>query len=212
MKQEKNKALQIIIDAAQNYEKYLNNRHFLIVFQKGRTVECVQIGFRSMHFLHLTGVKTKLPAQRFYRVCLGRKLSVKDIELDQDGKVQQKLRVLPYLHELLYHHCFIGDFINNGVVIQSDYFVGDTKAILSVGFRYGKNIDIPVTLYREDVRKMIRPVSKVLGIFSKQYTEEGYSECTYLSNGHNINEFVLPDNIVINVSYNENIEKKEVDK
>ena len=32
------------------------------IFQKGRKIEYVQIGFRNMHFLHLTGVKTKLSA------------------------------------------------------------------------------------------------------------------------------------------------------
>jgi len=28
----------------------------------------------------------------------------------------------------------IGDFINSGIYLKTDYFVGDTKAVLSVGF------------------------------------------------------------------------------
>lgn len=39
--------------------------------------------------------------------------------------------VLPYLAELLYHHCMIGDFINSGICIRADYFVGDAKIKLS---------------------------------------------------------------------------------
>lgn len=191
MKQDKKKMLHIISKAANEYEKYLNNKYFLVVFPKGRKIEYVQIGFRNMHFLHLTGVKTKLSAQRFYYACLAGKLAEKDVEFDGNGRVQQKLMVLPHLHELLYHPCWIGDFVNNGVVIQSDYFIGDTKSILCVGLRYGKTVDLPVTLYREDVRKMIRPVNKVLGIFAKCYNEKEYSQCTYLAKGHCMDEIKL---------------------
>lgn len=204
MKQDKKKMLHVISKAAYNYEKYLNNKHFLIVFQEGRKTKYVQIGFRNMHFLHLTGVKTHLSAQRFYHACLCGKLAEKDVELDKGGKVQQKLMVLSHLHNLLYHSCWIGDFVNNGVVIRSDYFIGDTKAVLCVGFRHGKIADIPVTLYREDVRKMIQPVNKVLGIFVKRYNENAYSKCTYLAKGHYIDEFILSEEVVIDI-----LEQKE---
>lgn len=183
VKYDKQKALKIIVDAAQNYEKYLNNQHFLVIYQKGNEKNFVQIGFRNMHFLHLTGVKAKLSAQRFYEACLNKKLSVRDFEMDKTGKVQQKLMVLPFLHELLYHNCMIGEFINSGVMIRSDYFVGDTKAVLSVGFRYGKTVDMPVTLYNENVKKLIKPVCKVLAIFKKSYFLEYYSVPTYISKG-----------------------------
>ena len=91
MKQDKKKMLRIISEAAHDYEKYLNDKYFLVVFQKGRKKEYVQISFRNMHFLHLTGVKTKLSAQRFYGACLNGKLAENDVEIDKNGKVQQKL-------------------------------------------------------------------------------------------------------------------------
>ena len=69
MPKDKKKALQIIVKAAEDYEKYLNNKHFLVVFQRGRKKDYIQIGFRDMYFLHLTGVTTKLSAQRFYQAC-----------------------------------------------------------------------------------------------------------------------------------------------
>lgn len=50
-------------------------------------------------------------------------------------------------------------------------------------------MDIPVTLYREDVRRMVQPVKKVLGIFAKHYKEVVYSKCTYLAKGHCLEEF-----------------------
>lgn len=194
-KYDKKSALQIIIAAAKQYDEKLNNRHFLIVYQEGRDIKTVCVGFRDMNFLHMTGVTSKLSAQQFYKACLNHKLSENDFEIDNKGKVQQKLMVLPYLADLLYHNCMIGDFINSGICIKADYFVGNTKAVLSVGFRYGKNIDFPVTLYKEDVRKLSQPTNKVLAIFAKDYQQQSYCECTYLSKGQEITKLSIPEDI-----------------
>ena len=182
-KYDKKAALRIMIEAAKQYEEKLNDKHFLIVYREGKDTKTVNVGFRDMNFLHMTGVKTRLSAQQFYAACLESKLSEYDFEIDNKGKVQQKLMVLPYLAELLYHHCMIGDFINSGICIRADYFVGDAKAVLSVGFRTGKKTDFPVTLYKEDVRKLSQPSNKVLAIFSKYYKDLYYDKCTYLSKG-----------------------------
>ena len=53
--------------------------------------------------------------------------------------------------------------------IDADYFVGDTRSVISVGFRFGKAADIPVTLYHEDIKKLSMPTCKVVAIFSKYY-------------------------------------------
>ena len=198
MKYDKKKALAIIVKAAKQYDIWMKSCHFLIVYQKGRNQEFVEIGFRDLNFLHLTGVKTKLSAQRFFSLCIDGKLSEKDFEMDAKGKAQQKLMVLPYLHELLYHKCMIGDFINSGVLIRSDYFVGDTKAVLSVGFRYGKTVDMPINLYKENVKKLIKPACKVLAIFKKSYNQQKYTECTYCSKGIELFDLMLPDKIEVN--------------
>lgn len=195
MKYDKNKAIEIIVNAAQNYRQYLQDKVFLIIYQDKKDIKTVQVEFRDNHFLHLTGVSTKLSAKRFYEKCINRKLSLADIELDKSGKTQQKLMVLPFLHELLYHNCMIGNFINSGICIRADYFVGNTKAILSVGFRYGKKMDFPVTLYKEDVRKLSQPTNKVLAIFMRDYQKQSYTECTYLSKGQDISKLPLSEEI-----------------
>ena len=197
MKYDKKKALEIIVEAAKQYDKWLKSNHFLIFYQKGKEQDFVEVGFRDLNFLHFTGIKTKLSAQRFFSLCIDGKLSEKDFDLDTKGKAQQKLMVLPFLHELLYHNCMIGDFINSGILIKSDYFVGDTKAVLSVGFRSGKTVDMPVTLYKENVKKLIKPVCKVLAIFKKPYNQQSYTECTYCSNGINLSELSLPDKVEV---------------
>lgn len=185
-----------MIKAAKEYEEKLNDKHFLIVYREGKNTKTVSVGFRDMNFLHMTGVKTRLSAQQFYAACLESKLSEQDFEIDDKGKVQRKLMVLPYLAELLYHHCMIGNFINSGIYIRADYFVGNTRAVLSVGFRTGKKTDFPVTLYNEDVRKLSQPTNKVLAIFSKHYDNQYYDNCTYLAKNESIHELRVSDEVL----------------
>ena len=184
-------AIKIVTEAAKEYEERLNDRHFMVVYQEGAETKTVHFGFRDMNFLHLTGIETTLKAKQFYRACLDHKLAERDIINFTKGKTQQKLAVLPHLADVLYNNCMIGYSINNGIYIQADYFVGNTKAVLSVGFRFGKTVDYPVTLYNGDIRKMISTVCKVLAIFSKAYNDEKYNECTYLSKGQQIDKLKL---------------------
>lgn len=195
MKYDKNQAINIIVNAAENYKKYLQDKVFLIIYQEKGITKVAQVEFRDNHFLHLTGVKSNVTAGRFYAKCINHKLSPVDFELDKSGKTQQKLVVLPFLHELLYHNCMIGNFINSGICIKADYFVGNTKAVLSVGFRYGKKTDFPVTLYKEDVRKLSQPTNKVLAIFVRDYKQQSYNKCTYLSKGQKINKLPISKEI-----------------
>ena len=61
-KYNKKEALQIIIKAAKDYDKKLKDKHFKIVYQCGKSVKTVNVGFRDLNFLHLTGVSTRLSA------------------------------------------------------------------------------------------------------------------------------------------------------
>ena len=193
MKYDKNQAINIIVNAAENYKKYLQDKVFLIVYKEKGINKTVQVEFRNNHFKHLTGIDTNLTAGRFYEKCINHKLSPRDFEFDKGGKIQQKLVVLPFLHEMLYGNCMIGNFINSGIYIKADYFVGNTKAILSVGFRYGKKVDFPVTLYKEDIRKLSQPTNKVLAIFVRDFKQQKYMECTYLSKGQEISKLPIEE-------------------
>lgn len=101
------------------------------------------------------------------------------------------MMVLPYLPDLLYNNCMIGDFINSGICIKADYFVGNTKVVLGVGFRTGKSVDFPVTLYNEDIRKLTQPTCKVLIIFRKEFNEKYYRKCPYLPKDQNMGKLLL---------------------
>lgn len=124
-KYDKKSAIKIIVHAAKEYEEKLNNKHFLIVYQKKSLTKTVEIGFRDMNFLNLTGVKTKLSAQQFYAACLESKLAERDFEIDNKGKVQQKLMVLPCLSKLIQQIKFLQFFqkaIKRNVIINVHTF------------------------------------------------------------------------------------------
>lgn len=191
----KEDALKIIIDTVIKYEERLRNKHFLIVYSQGNKIRSAQVGFRDSNYLHMTGVKSRLSAPVFYDSCLKKKLSERDFEIDRNGKAQQKLMVLPYLPDLLYNNCMIGNFINSGIFIKADYFIGNTKAVVSVGFRTGKSVDFPVTLYNEDIRKLTQPTCKVLAIFRKEYNEKYYMKCIYLSKGQDIHKLLVSEDV-----------------
>lgn len=57
--------LKIMIEAAKQYKEKLNDKHFLIVYREWKDIKTVDVGFRDMNFLHMTGVKTRLSAQQF---------------------------------------------------------------------------------------------------------------------------------------------------
>lgn len=64
-----------------------------------------------------------------------------------------------------------------------------------MGFRFGKNADFPVTLYKEDVRKLSQPTIKVLAIFVKDHKKHSYTECTYLSKGQKFDKLLATEEI-----------------
>lgn len=192
-KQDKKLALKIIVEAAKKYKDKLLDRHFMIVYKERGNYKCAYVGFRDLNFLHLTGVTTRLSAQQFFTACVEGKLSERDFEVDEQGKVRQKITVLPYLSKLLDNSCMIGDFIHSGIYIKADYFVGDGKKTLSLGFRKCRKTDYPVTLYSEDVRKLSNPTNKVIAIFKKRYNEKYYTVCTYLSKGQDVQELLSQD-------------------
>ena len=206
MKYDKKRVIQIVTESAKNYDKFLNNKQFLIIYQTKTGTDYAEVCFREMNYKHLTGIKSSLTAIQFYEACKDSRLAEDEIDIDNEGKVRQKLSVLPYLHALLYHNCMIGDFINSGVMIQADYFVGDTKLVLSVGFRRCKSsYDRPVSLYCGDVRKMTNPTNKVLVIFKKTISEDEYKEIAYSSKNLDVSSLNIPAELSVDLNV---LEKK----
>lgn len=88
------------------------------------------------------------------------------------------------------------------IVYQEDINIRTVQ----VGFRTGKSVDFPVTLYNEDIRKLTQPTCKVLAIFRKEYNEKYYMKCTYLSKGQDMNKLLLLEEVKELVRIDDDIE------
>lgn len=95
-----------------------------------------------------------------------------------------------------YEKCMTGKLaVTDFQIDNADYFVGDTRFVLSIGFRYGKRIDNPVTLYSGDVRKYTKPTNRVLAIFVHTYPAIEYRETTYIAKDIELKELNLPQKV-----------------
>lgn len=198
----KKDALKIILTAAKQYNEKLLNRDFLICYKEEKEIRFSCIRFKKHNFLHLTGVRATDPPNVFYSKCINRKLSERDFEIDAKGKVSQKMAVLPYLGDLLYNSCMIGPFLDQGIMIRADYFVGNNRAYISLGFRYSKtkdDFDYPVSLYNEDIRKVTHPTCQVLAIFSKLCKENIFDTYTFCSKNVDLEKLEVPSEYKISV-------------
>lgn len=196
----KSEVIKILTKAAKDYETNLLNRDFLIAYQERQTIKFSCVRFLKHNFKHLTGVSSNLPANVFYNKCIDNKLSPDDFQIDSRGKVAQKMEVLPHLGNVLYKNCMIGPFLNSGIQISADYFVGDTRVYISIGIRNDLkgNPDFPVSLYSEDIRKLTSPSCRVIAIFSKFTNVKEYTTCTFLANGITLASLKIPSDYIVN--------------
>lgn len=183
----------IIFAGAAKYKEKLSDRQFLLIYQDSAT-KCIKstlITFKATNFKHLTGVVTELSATRFFRICLDKRLSTKQFEFDKHGNAQRKLDVLRLMPDIFYGRCWIGESINNDIYINADYYVGDTRCVLSVGIRKTKAGDVPVTLKKQSIREVVKKETKVFAIASKPldgiktewiltYCEKNFDATSYL--------------------------------
>lgn len=169
-----------LMECAKIYDQYYKDKNFLIVYKEGNNIKYKQIAFRDRNFRHLVGIKTSrnITAKTFYYNCLNKKLSAEDIELRQDGSSIQKINVFKQLTYLMTSPSLIGNFNENGMQLRAEYFMGDTKKVLSVGFD-NNNFGIPKTLLAMDIKKITNKAKKVETVFSKHINDSTYKEVTY---------------------------------
>ena len=133
----------------------------------------------ATNYCHLTGAKiNKISSIDFYDMCINRKLSKNDFQKPY-GTMNLKLAVLPYLSKIFFNHCSIGDYNSNCVWLRADYFIGNSKNVLSVGFRSKNKFDVPVTLYNQPIKELTNPTQKVELILRKNKEDLKFSEITY---------------------------------
>ena len=86
--EKKNAIRQGIIDSAAIYSQNLAGKAFLYVYGD----EYFEVSFPVDHFLHLTGVETKLSAKDFYKNAKKRNLQIASFILMQDTHMRMQKR------------------------------------------------------------------------------------------------------------------------
>lgn len=92
----KNAIRQAIIDSASIYSQSLAGKAFLYVYGE----EFFEVSFPVNHFLHLTGVETKLSAKDFYKNAKKRKLANNQFYFDERHPYANAKKKLPCLKRL----------------------------------------------------------------------------------------------------------------
>ncbi len=165
----KDAAISILHRAAVKYHELLSQKQFLLIYNDKltNTIKTSIVAFKPVNFKHLTGIQSDMRPAQFYKACRKQRLSTKDFDFDKLGHAQRKLEVLPLMPDLFFDRCWIGASINNDIYINADYYVGDTRCVLSLGLRYGSTTDVPVTLKKQSIREVVTKECKVLAIASK---------------------------------------------
>ena len=141
----KERVRSLIISAAKAYFTLLGTDYIIQSEQFVYRKEYI-VFFKPEHFLHLTGVKTKLNAEHFYRKAIKGKLTTKDYDCDSTDDIKRtvakKLRVL----------VTISTFFDGQIYVQERFernrikcIIGTTNNNYTIGFDGGVRL-YPKTL------------------------------------------------------------------
>lgn len=180
------------------YDKNLKGKEFLILAKNSNNIIQFKLAFTEANFLHLTGLKTQINADDFYKAVKNHQLNEKDFECKyNDDLMKKKLDALPYLGEI--HRCAktIGNYNNAGFELTTDKILGNT--FVSVGFIFvGKNGEYlrPNSLLQEDSRKLTqKPFMPIVATISKNRNDKLFNTVTYKSKNINTDKLHFPKNI-----------------
>lgn len=114
-------------------------------------------------------------AQSFYKECSRGTLSPRRIDLKDNGTTRQKLEVFIQLRYLMTSPNLLGYFNENGYELRADYFIGNSRKTVAIGFKNELSYDIPKTLLSKDLKLITGDPYPVISIYSKKISDTSYS-------------------------------------
>lgn len=196
----KEQALKIIFQCAAKFEENLANRNLLFVCSdKKMNISIVEVAFIRSNFLHMTGVKFKnskrLSANEFYKMCLNRRLALKDFDLASDGTTDLKLTVLPALVNKNVSANMIGEYSGSRPMLYTQKLAGNVKGCMGFLLDNKKGCYIPNTVLKEDIRTLVVDAKRVIAVFRKAISDECYEEIVYKVKDVEMHSISLPENV-----------------
>ncbi|MCR2048970.1 PBECR4 domain-containing protein [Acetatifactor muris] len=187
----KKEAISIIICAAKDYEKLLNNKNFVFIY-KNRTlnrIEYFEALFNARNFQHLAGIRfTDTSGHiitnriQFYHKCIHNRLSESEIHFKSDGTTALKLYALPQIIHFLNSSRMTALYNSCRPRLSIDRLIGTTN--YSLGFTYdSRGYYVPSSSLLEDIRNLSSDPFQILAILSKPAsgTAPLYKEIKYMA-------------------------------
>lgn len=169
-----------IIQGAQNFNQYLNNKTFCIVCEDG---EETLIRFFQNDYKHLTGITSDLNDNEFYKKCFDGTISTGNIEDEQHynwNTLKKKTDRIAKIHVLLYTNAEKTLLINQ-LKVNTTVFptaIKNNAENICVGFvsKANKARSLRTASSSTDTKSE----KNIVGIFSKANSESDFSELVYI--------------------------------
>ena len=182
----KNTIVRRIRRAAQNYKQYLLGKTFMFVYDN----RYVEIMFKKVSFMHLTGVGSNLDAKNFFNHAIkGNTLKPSEISFNSSSHpfdlANKKTKVLSDLYKITVNDTFI---VEDVFTLTATYKIGITDVEMVILF--GEDIDstgkkvseclVPYSFRKESINNnKFSNMYSVDFVFSKQTGMKKYNEITF---------------------------------
>ena len=188
----KHKAIGIIHRCAVLYKENLSDKNVLFITADNGVVAYFETLFQPKNFLHLTGVRTEMSSEFFFKAALNQRLSPSNISFDPGGTAELKLEVLPQLMSLHKIARMIGDYDKSRPLLITDKFAGTVT--MAMGFvKTDNDIYIPNTALKKDLRDITTHATRrrIAAIFVKRRNDIKYEYLSYIAKGLTLDDKIL---------------------
>lgn len=189
-----------IIKYARLYDENLNNKKTMFVYgDENGAHQAMEMLCRSANYLHLTGVKTNLPANVFFSRAKGGSLSGKDFEIGNAHGVEKKLFALEGIVAIHKNPSMTGEYNNSRIHLVADKIVGTEKYCLALKHDTQRDCYIPTGIYvpvsslQDKISALVfgKP-TRILAIFQKGHSNQEYTDMPYIANKTDIRQLRPP--------------------
>lgn len=190
-----------IIEAAQNYQRYLLGKVFLYIYED-RYIEMV---YGKSAFLHLTGAKTYLSADDFFKKAVNGKLKTNQIFFDKTHPIRtatKKIKQFYDLEKLISQRVYIMENVKTQTIL---YGKGITDQRISIMLNKANNRYYFPQSLRVGGSKLFEEneLYEVIYILSKSVDEENYSRVEYGAI-KTLDKYIENNNISVNIKLSSN--------
>lgn len=195
------------------YNENLLNKTIMFAFEnkQSKRINYIEVLFKDSNFMHLTGIKYKYGATRFFNDCKDNRLLLNDIEIAHQGLTALKLEVLESAMAINKSAKRIGIYNDNKSNIKIERIIGNMHCWIGFSNLKQNNEKMkyyyPKTLIQDDFRKNVIEENKIIAILSKNKNEKLYNEITYLSKNTTLAKLKEENQILEKIDY-QNLKSK----